>query len=90
MVRDLSPLIPKDRGCYFDSEHYIFKLTQNRRTIVAGSGAIDVSNVQRTVKEYIYTTGPAVGGYIIFRNFTAKVPFGPHKGNSTFNVINGG
>ncbi len=23
-------------------------------------------------------------------NFTAKVPFGPHKGNSTFNVINGG
>ncbi len=87
---DLSPLIPKDRGCYFDSEHYIFKIDSNIRTIVAGSGAIDVSNVQRTVKEYIYTTGPAVGGYIIFRNFTAKVPFGPHKGNSTFNVINGG
>jgi hypothetical protein len=83
-------LIPKQKGCYYDSEHYIFSVDNNIQTIVAGSGAVDVSNVQRTIKEYLYTKGPAVGGFIIFANFTSKVQSGMHKGNSVFNLINGG
>jgi hypothetical protein len=87
---DLSTLIPKEKGCYYDSEHYVFKIDSNIKTIVAGSGAVDVSNVQRTIKEHIYTVGPTVVGFILFKNFLAKVKNGPHKGNAIFNTINGG
>ncbi len=80
---DLSPLLPQDRGCYFDSEHYIFKIDSNIRTIVAGSGAIDVSNVQRTVKEYIYTTGPAVGD-ILFLGTLPLRSFWPSSRSFSF------
>ncbi|CCV02540.1 Papain-like proteinase [Armadillidium vulgare iridescent virus] len=79
---DLSPLIPRDGKCYFDSEHYIYSIDSNAKTIVAGVGAVDVSNVQRTIKEHILTNGPAIAGYIIFKNFTV--------GRGIFNKINGG
>lgn len=87
---DMSSLIPRHRGCYYDADHYMYKIDSNIRSIVAGSGAVDVSNVQKTIKEHIFTNGPAVGGYIIFKNFTTKVNSGPFQGNSVFNVINGG
>jgi hypothetical protein len=80
---DLSVLVPKEKGCYFDSKHYVYKIdSRNIKTIVAGGGAVDTSNVQRAIKEHIFTTGPAIAGYVVFKNFAVK--------SGIFTKINGG
>lgn len=79
-ARNVSSLLPKSANCYFDSEQYLYKINPTVTTLVSTNGAANVTNIQRLVKEYIYTKGPALVGFVVFRNFS----------NGIFTKINGG
>lgn len=70
--KDLSALLPKEKGCFFDVNHYIYTLDRrNIRTIVMdpSNPNVKADNVQRLIKEHIFTYGPVIGGFMTFKNF---------------------
>jgi hypothetical protein len=65
----LSSLVPTC-GCYFgDTEHYLYKIDKNPKSISIGVGGVDKDNIISTVKKQIYTKGPVMGGFLVFKNF---------------------
>lgn len=66
---DLSTLIPTC-GCYFgDKEHYLYKINPNSKSMSIGVPGITEKNIAATVKKHIYTIGPVMGGFIVYKNF---------------------
>ncbi len=86
---DLSPLIHLQIvDVIFDSEHYLFKIDSNIRTIVAGSGVLDVSAMfKEPVKDIHLYNWSAVEDILFLGTLQLKFLLDPHKGNSTFTVI---
>lgn len=69
---DLSSLIPKQDGCFFDSKHYFYYIDKPIKTIAAGiNDDINVSNIQELIKKQIIESGPVIAGFIVFNNFTS-------------------
>lgn len=79
---DKSYLLPSKKGCYYNSKHYIYKI-DSRPKIISGYGTLntdnEVLNNQILLKQEILANGPAVGGFLVFENFT-----------SAFTKVNGG
>ena len=77
---DLSTLIPTN-GCYFgkDKEYYLYK-TDSSQVISFIPSLTSSSDYYTTVKKHIYTKGPVIAGFIVYKNFL--------KGS--FSHINGG
>lgn len=77
---NLSSLIPTC-GCYFgNKEHYLYKIDPGSKSIFIGAPGITEENIAATVKKQIYTKGPVMGGFLVFKNFM--------KGE--FSKVNGG
>lgn len=53
-----------------------------QRQKLVPQGAVDISNIQRTIQQEIIVNGPVVAGFLIFDNFVARA--------SIFTKINGG
>jgi hypothetical protein len=81
-LNKLNSLIPSPCGsCYNnDNDHFLYFIDKNPKLISIGSNGIDENNVRDLVKKQIYTKGPVMGGFIVFKNFL--------KG--TFSKTNGG
>lgn len=66
---NLSTLIPSC-GCYFgEDEHYLYKIDPKPHSIFIGAHGITKDNISITVKKHVYTNGPALGGFLVFKNF---------------------
>ena len=76
---DLNSLIPTC-GCYFNTDHFKYKIDKNPKFIAIGSDGITEDNIVATVKKHIYVNGPVMGGFLVFSNFMP----------GTFTHVNGG
>jgi hypothetical protein len=56
-------------GCYFEGEHYLYNIDPTIKSVGIGSPGITAENIALTVKKHIYTKGPAMGGFIVYKNF---------------------
>ena len=68
-VMDLSALIPSC-GCYDkDAEHYLYMIDKHPKSIHIGAPGVTKENIAITVKKHVYLNGPALGGFLVFKNF---------------------
>lgn len=66
---NMSELVPPC-GCYYgDKEHYLFKIDKNPKSVYIGAQGVTKDNVAMLMKKQIYTQGPIMGGFIVFKNF---------------------
>jgi hypothetical protein len=69
-IGSLNSLIPKSPGCYYSNgEHYLYYIDPNPKTIFIGSPGVTKNNIVLTVKKQIFTKGPVMGGFIVYKNF---------------------
>ena len=78
-IPDLDASIPSC-GCYFDSQHYLYKIDKSPKTVAIGSPGVTDKNIATIVKTHIYNRGPVMGGFAVFKNFM----------HGCFTHINGG
>ena len=65
----LSKLIPSC-GCYNNTKHLMFNIDNTTKSIyIDNEKNMDVNKVQLIVKNQIFTKGPVIAGFIIFKNF---------------------
>ncbi len=67
---DLNKRIPTC-GCYYgDDDHYVYRIDANPKAIAINPD--DDGNkgqLQTTIKQHVYTKGPALGAFLVFKNF---------------------
>lgn len=64
---NLNTLIPKNCGCYYPDDHYLYRITDAQHLVAKNDG--DTSKVVETVKYHILSYGPVGGAYIVMSNF---------------------
>ena len=74
----LNELIPYNAGCYSNkNKHYIFDIYKNPISVGIGMTKKDGTKIQENewnsykmeIKKHIYTNGPVLGGFLVFKNF---------------------
>ena len=78
-IMNLNSHIP-NCGCYSKGQFYLYFIDPQPKSIFIGSPGIDEKNITSTVKKHIFTKGPAMGGFLVYKNFM--------KGE--FTKVNGG
>ncbi len=89
---NLSALIPQVCGCMSDSEpqpeFFYYKIKEGTTNISIGVGDITDVNMPPLIKKHIMTTGPVLGGFLVFENFMhgtwAKINGGVYMENATY------
>jgi C1A family cysteine protease len=90
----LNTLIPQNAGCYdANVKHYLFKLLKDPITVAIGQQldkqnpnnvikSQDWNKYKLDIKKHIYTKGPVLGGFLVFKNFMngAWAKTKPNKG----------
>lgn len=77
---NLSSLIPDKCGCYSDSNHYLYNISKDVRSINLNQPDMTIERLRAMIKHTIYTKGPVMGGFLVFKNFM----------HGSFTHVNGG
>lgn len=67
---DLNKRIPSC-GCYYgDDDHLVYRIDAKPQAIAINpSDDSNKSTLQMTIKRHVYTKGPALGAFLVFKNF---------------------
>lgn len=66
---DLSTLIPEGCACYMKGKHYLYKIDDDIKSVYIGSPGVTEKNITTMIKKQVYTKGPVVGSFLVFKNF---------------------
>lgn len=70
-AQNLSSLVPRECGCYYDTDHYNYTINKDIKTLAINQGATTADNMQSSIKKHILLHGPVLTGYFVMRNFTS-------------------
>lgn len=88
-VSSLNSLIPTSKGCYNSTnKRLVYYIDPEPKTIFIGAPGITKENIASIVKKQIYTRGPVLGGFIVYKNFMngafTKTNKGVYLENATY------